>query len=100
MDLPADNRRIPAEPPLEEIPRKHDGGSIRTIFALGEGSPDGRIHSQQRKQVPASAARLTSSGNSPVLSCQVELPVAPRRHVFKTVGLRAPVVVVAGATEL
>src|SRR5579859_5997519 len=34
MDLSADNRRLPAEPPLEEIPGKHDGASIRTIFAL------------------------------------------------------------------
>src|ERR1700678_2364619 len=77
MDLSSDNRRISAESPLEEIPPKHDSASIRTIFALGEGSPDGCVHPQQRKQVPASTARAHQFRQLPFLSCQIGLPIAP-----------------------
>jgi hypothetical protein len=37
-DAELDNRWIAAEPPLEEIPCKHDGISVRTIFALGKSA--------------------------------------------------------------
>src|ERR1700677_3151334 len=56
VDLPAYDRRIPSEAALEEPPRKHNGGSVRTIFALDKRAPDDRRHPQQRKQVPAPAA--------------------------------------------
>ncbi len=95
MDLPVQNRRIPPEPPLEEIPRKHDGISVRTIFALGKRASDNRMYPQQRKQVPARAGRAHQFRQLSPLPCQVELPPAPRSHVFKAVGLRTPVVVVS-----
>ena len=94
MDLPADNRSVPREPPLEESPREHDGASVQTIFALGKRAPDGRGHPQQRKQVPAPAACAYQFRQISTLPGQVKLPIAHRGHVFKTVRLRAPVVVV------
>jgi hypothetical protein len=94
MDLPADNRRIPAEPALEEIPRKHHGVSVWTIFTLGESTSDRRLHAQQRKQVPAAAARDHQFRQLSALPGHVEMRPTPHRHAFKAVRLRAPVEVV------
>ena len=60
--------RIDGLPPNRRSKRfhvKHDGISVRTIFALGKRASDDRIHPQSgnRFQVPPRA--LTSSGNSP-----------------------------------
>jgi hypothetical protein len=86
-----------AESPLEEAPRKHHRVSTRMIFALRKCAPDHRLHSEQRKQVPAPAARLHHFRQFPLLSCQVRLPVAPCCHVLKAMSLCAPVVIVAGS---
>ena len=93
-DLTADNRWIAAEPPREEIPRKHDGTSIWTIFAFGKRASDGRIHPQERKQVPGPAPGAHQFRQISMFSRQGELPKAPSGYVFKAVRLRAPIVVV------
>src|SRR5258708_29173082 len=97
MDLPADNRWMAAKPPLEEIPCKHDGISVGTIFALGKLASDDRIHPQERKQVPGPAPRAHQFRQLSALPGQGELPPAPRCHIVTTVRLFAPVVIVAGS---
>src|SRR5258705_1640398 len=97
MDLPPDNRWIAAEPPLEQIPCKHDGISVRTIFALAKRASDDCIHSQQRKQVPTPAPGAQQFRQLSALPGQGELPPAPRGHVFKAVVRCAPVVIVGGS---
>src|SRR5260370_2242205 len=90
----ADNRWISAEPPREEIRRKHDGASIWTIFAFGKRATDDRIHPQERKQVPRPATGAHQFRQISTFPRQGELPKAPSGHVFKAVRLRAPIVVV------
>src|SRR5260370_20947909 len=100
MDLPADNRWIAAEPPLEEIPCKHDGISVGTIFALGKLASDDRIHPQERKQVPGPAPGAHQFRQLSALPGQGEFPPAPRCHIVKAVGLCAPVVIAGGSDDV
>src|ERR1700730_19032978 len=77
MDLPADNRGIAAEPPLEEIPRKQHDVSVGTIFAFGKRASDGRLNPQRRKQGPTTAAGADHFWQLSALPGPVELPPAP-----------------------
>src|SRR5215469_2182226 len=56
MNLPAHNRRVSTETPLEQIPRQHHGTSFGSILALRKRASEGGIYPQERKQVPASSA--------------------------------------------
>src|SRR6202008_4199614 len=96
MNLFADDRRISGKAALKEAPGKQDYRlAFRLIFRFSEEAAEGGSYAEERKEIGRAARALNDFWQFGMHAGEDASVAAHRRHVFKAVGLAAPVAIVA-----
>src|SRR5260370_9278323 len=96
MNLCADDRRISGKAALKETPGKQDFWlAFRVIFRFSEGAAEGGSYAEEWKEICRAAFALNDFWQFGMHTGEDASVAAHRRHVFKAVGLAAPLAIVA-----
>src|SRR5580698_6488746 len=96
MNLFTDDARISSKAALKEAPGKQDYRlAFRLIFGLGEEAAKGGGYAEEWKEIRRAARALRDFWQFGMHAGKDASVAAHRCHVFKAVGLAAPVAIVA-----